>query len=198
MGSGSQLNALYSKQYIAMLEQDSDIYKWGQSIFETSPMFITGYLTDSIDQDSNSIYHINYPMTQYGTEYSHVKDDEIFLHLAMRGTEANYHVPEQESSIQVDQHGLQSLPMRYYYSDHNYDNGEPGSIWAISSPSTYGEGYTYPQNPNNDSEDGEFGSPLDQLVPIPHVPRLNGEIPSVDEASSDYERLHQGRVDTQK
>ncbi|KAJ0972510.1 hypothetical protein J5N97_020469 [Dioscorea zingiberensis] len=37
--------------------------------------------------------------------------------------------------------------------------------------------------------DGEVEKRLNQKVPIPNVPRINGEIPSVDEATSDHQRL---------
>ncbi|CAA6666551.1 unnamed protein product [Spirodela intermedia] len=37
--------------------------------------------------------------------------------------------------------------------------------------------------------DGEVGKRLNQMVPTPHIPRINGEIPSVDEAISDHQRL---------
>ncbi|GMN24932.1 hypothetical protein TIFTF001_000742 [Ficus carica] len=37
--------------------------------------------------------------------------------------------------------------------------------------------------------DGEVGKRLHQMVPIPHVPRINGEIPSVNEATLDHQRL---------
>ncbi|KAL8052090.1 hypothetical protein ABFS82_06G187700 [Erythranthe guttata] len=37
--------------------------------------------------------------------------------------------------------------------------------------------------------DGELGKRLNQMVPIPHVPKTNGEMPSVDEATSDHQRL---------
>ncbi|KAL3650002.1 hypothetical protein CASFOL_006405 [Castilleja foliolosa] len=37
--------------------------------------------------------------------------------------------------------------------------------------------------------DGEVGKRLNQMVSIPHVPKTNGEIPSIDEATSDHERL---------
>ncbi|TYH93758.1 hypothetical protein ES332_A13G275800v1 [Gossypium tomentosum] len=37
--------------------------------------------------------------------------------------------------------------------------------------------------------DGEVGKRLNQMVPVPHVPRINGEIPSVDEATLDHQRL---------
>ncbi|XP_057798918.1 OVARIAN TUMOR DOMAIN-containing deubiquitinating enzyme 12-like isoform X2 [Salvia miltiorrhiza] len=35
----------------------------------------------------------------------------------------------------------------------------------------------------------EMGKRLNQMVPVPHVPKINGEIPSADEVSSDHERL---------
>ncbi|KQK11975.1 hypothetical protein BRADI_1g00720v3 [Brachypodium distachyon] len=37
--------------------------------------------------------------------------------------------------------------------------------------------------------DGEVGKRLNDMVPVPHVPKTNGEIPSVDEAFSDHQRL---------
>ncbi|KAF2318489.1 hypothetical protein GH714_008315 [Hevea brasiliensis] len=37
--------------------------------------------------------------------------------------------------------------------------------------------------------DGEVGKRLNQMVPIPHVPKINGELPSEDEEISDHQRL---------
>ncbi|KAK4761753.1 hypothetical protein SAY87_029637 [Trapa incisa] len=37
--------------------------------------------------------------------------------------------------------------------------------------------------------DGEVGKRLNQMVSIPHVPKVNGEIPSPDEEMSDHQRL---------
>ncbi|XP_048231857.1 OVARIAN TUMOR DOMAIN-containing deubiquitinating enzyme 9 isoform X2 [Ricinus communis] len=37
--------------------------------------------------------------------------------------------------------------------------------------------------------DGEVGKRLNQMVPVPHVPKINGEIPSEDEVVSDHQRL---------
>ncbi|WVZ61363.1 hypothetical protein U9M48_011257 [Paspalum notatum var. saurae] len=37
--------------------------------------------------------------------------------------------------------------------------------------------------------DGQVGERLNDMVPVPHVPKTNGEIPSVDEAVSDHQRL---------
>uniref|UniRef100_A0A453MK36 Uncharacterized protein n=1 Tax=Aegilops tauschii subsp. strangulata TaxID=200361 RepID=A0A453MK36_AEGTS len=37
--------------------------------------------------------------------------------------------------------------------------------------------------------DGEVGKRLNDMVPVPHVPKTNGDIPSFDEAFSDHRRL---------
>ncbi|KAK8476451.1 hypothetical protein V6N11_061797 [Hibiscus sabdariffa] len=37
--------------------------------------------------------------------------------------------------------------------------------------------------------DGEVRKMLNQMVTVPHVPRINGEIPSIDEATLDHQRL---------
>ncbi|XP_030550516.2 OVARIAN TUMOR DOMAIN-containing deubiquitinating enzyme 9 isoform X3 [Rhodamnia argentea] len=37
--------------------------------------------------------------------------------------------------------------------------------------------------------DGEVGKRLNQMVPVPHVPKINGEIPSVEDEVSDHQRL---------
>ncbi|KAG8380531.1 hypothetical protein BUALT_Bualt06G0025300 [Buddleja alternifolia] len=46
-----------------------------------------------------------------------------------------------------------------------------------------------PEIEDESALDGELGKRLNQMVPVPHVPKINGEIPSVDEATSDHERL---------
>ncbi|KAF3335205.1 OTU domain-containing protein 5-like isoform X2 [Carex littledalei] len=47
-----------------------------------------------------------------------------------------------------------------------------------------------PDNLEDDSElDGEVGKRLNDMVATPHVPRINQQIPTLDEAMSDHERL---------
>ncbi|XP_031373184.1 OVARIAN TUMOR DOMAIN-containing deubiquitinating enzyme 9-like isoform X1 [Punica granatum] len=41
----------------------------------------------------------------------------------------------------------------------------------------------------DESLDGEVGKRLNQMVPIPHIPKVNGEMPSADEEVSDHQRL---------
>uniref|UniRef100_K3YUZ8 ubiquitinyl hydrolase 1 n=1 Tax=Setaria italica TaxID=4555 RepID=K3YUZ8_SETIT len=50
-----------------------------------------------------------------------------------------------------------------------------------SSPGSSGDG--------NFEMEEEVGKRFYPMVPVPHVPKINGEIPSVDEATMDHERL---------
>ncbi|KAK3145407.1 hypothetical protein QOZ80_3BG0252470 [Eleusine coracana subsp. coracana] len=58
--------------------------------------------------------------------------------------------------------------------DNNVKDGEPCLIELVEDFSVL---------------DGEVGKRLNDMVPVPHVPKTNGEIPSVDEAISDHQRL---------
>ncbi|KAB1208391.1 hypothetical protein CJ030_MR3G015035 [Morella rubra] len=42
--------------------------------------------------------------------------------------------------------------------------------------------------------DGEVGKRLHQMVPVPHVPKVNEKVPSVDEEISDHQRLLESRI----
>lgn len=46
-----------------------------------------------------------------------------------------------------------------------------------------------PQIEHESILDGEVGKRLNQMTAVPHVPKINGEIPSIDEATSDHQRL---------
>ncbi|KAI3458949.1 hypothetical protein Pfo_015612 [Paulownia fortunei] len=46
-----------------------------------------------------------------------------------------------------------------------------------------------PEIEDESALDGELGKRLNQMVSLSHVPKINGEIPSADEATSDHQRL---------
>nr|XP_043631933.1 OVARIAN TUMOR DOMAIN-containing deubiquitinating enzyme 9 isoform X2 [Erigeron canadensis] len=46
-----------------------------------------------------------------------------------------------------------------------------------------------PEMADESALDGEVGKRINQMVPIRHVPKVNGEMPSADEATSDHQRL---------
>ncbi|KAK4799389.1 hypothetical protein SAY86_024754 [Trapa natans] len=183
-----------------MLERDSDVYKWGQSIFYPIIHFNPGCPTEAIHEDGNSTSIVDSPMNHYRTVYSTGGNDESvhnlqgdFSHLEMRGTSENFHVPDDESTVVVEHEPYWgSSSMIFHYPGQSYDNKHGNNPWCSSSSSSYGgEGCAYSQRPNYEFQYSESSYSLDQLLPIPHVPRINGDIPSTDEASSDYERLSQ-------
>ena len=63
---------------------------------------------------------------------------------------------------------------------------------SCSSPdekSHNGEGWSYSLDLTDENAlDGEVGKILNQMVSIPHVPKINGEIPSLDETTLDHQR----------
>ncbi|KAL3825894.1 hypothetical protein ACJIZ3_021923 [Penstemon smallii] len=72
-----------------------------------------------------------------------------------------------------------------------HENDDAGSL--CSSPgdrSCDGDNYSYTLEITDESElDEEVEKRLYQMNPVPHIPRTNGDIPSVDEATSDHQRL---------
>ncbi|KAK4765811.1 hypothetical protein SAY87_007453 [Trapa incisa] len=183
-----------------MLDQDSDVYKLGKSIFYPSLSFNPGYPTEAIHQDGSSASTVDPAMNHYGTVYNTIENDEIvhnlqkdFSHLEMRGTLENSHVLDEESTVIVEYEPDWGCPsMMFQYSGHNYDNRHCNNPWCSNSSSPYGgTEFSYSQKPNDEFQFSESSYSLDQLLRIPHVPRINGDIPSTDEASSDYERLSQ-------
>nr|XP_018676946.1 PREDICTED: OTU domain-containing protein DDB_G0284757-like isoform X2 [Musa acuminata subsp. malaccensis] len=69
------------------------------------------------------------------------------------------------------------------------DDTKPSSSCSSPARNSYEEGYSLDVTDEFSFVDGEVGRRLNQMVPVPHVPKINGEIPSVDEATSDHQRL---------
>ncbi|XP_030452382.1 OVARIAN TUMOR DOMAIN-containing deubiquitinating enzyme 12-like isoform X2 [Syzygium oleosum] len=182
-----------------MVEPESDACQWGRHIFDINPL--VGYYTITSHHDANSTYHGQYPMSHCGGECSSVENDEIiartlqeeFSQLAVREVPVYSHAEEEDSKVSIDQQNWQTPSPRMYWSGNIYNHGEADHGWVYDSSISHGDGedYSYSQQPVDGYEYSEMDNPLNQMVPIPHVPRINGEIPSTDEATSDYERLRE-------
>lgn len=181
-----------------MVEPESDVIKWSRDFFD-NPLVYSGYYTSQ--HDANGTYYGQHPMSDHEEECSTVENDEIIAHtlqeefsqLAMREVPVYSHAEEEYSRASIDQQNWQTASPRMYWSGNICNHGEADNAWVSGSSINYGDGeeYCYSQQPVDSYEYSEMDDPLNQMVPIPHVPRINGEIPSMDEATSDYERLHQ-------
>ncbi|XVE61688.1 hypothetical protein DITRI_Ditri06bG0060100 [Diplodiscus trichospermus] len=185
-----------------MYQQDSDFVHWvlGGDLFYQS-----AYNSDMIHHDAGDIYnHGHYFRGHTDTESSQIENDEVFArelqeefsHLAVTEASEFSHAGEQQLQASSEPHDWHSPPTRdYYYPGSSYEYGQdesddlmpPGSC---SSPSD-SEDFSCSLEPSDGYllDDDEVGKRLNQMIPIPHVPRINGEIPSIDEAMSDHERL---------
>ncbi|KAI9086206.1 hypothetical protein K1719_031660 [Acacia pycnantha] len=180
-----------------VLYENSDIIQWGLRLLDGDPSYSPGYYGEIVQHDTGNIYDGNYYHSHYDAESNHIENDEMIARTLQeefsqldiaesssysQASEEHYHAPEIA-------YGWHNSPMMNHFSeDHDYvhegiDDGEHSS--SCSSPGEGGEYSLELTDPLND----EVGRRLSQMTTIPHVPRINGDIPSIDEATSDHQRL---------
>ncbi|KAK3226544.1 hypothetical protein Dsin_006406 [Dipteronia sinensis] len=186
----------YGSREMAVEEQESRVVQWGRHFFEFEPYEYHGDMRQDYDND---IYQGQYFRDHNDTECNHVENDEIiartlqeeFSQLAIAEASQYSHSEEQLQGSNYDP-DWNSLSTRNYSSElecgeDEVDDTEPSC--SYSSPGD-GEYDSYSLDLTDEYVlDGEVGKKLNEMIPIPHVPRINGEIPSMDEATSDHERL---------
>ncbi|KAL8263281.1 hypothetical protein R6Q59_024639 [Mikania micrantha] len=190
-----------------MCEPDSDVVKWGLNFLDVDQIFSSTYYGDSHQHDVN-ICHEQYNGGSYQeNELANVRNDEMLAHslqqelldLSISDENESTNVSNQVDHLQTspdiqDWYGGPSSD-NYYYGDESrlQETDETGASSTCSSPgnrSFDGDEYSYNLEITDESElDGEVGKRLHEIVPVPHIPKVNGDIPSIDEATSDHQRL---------
>ncbi|KAL1060726.1 hypothetical protein V6Z11_1Z074500 [Gossypium hirsutum] len=166
---------------MTMYQQDSDFVHW---VLGGDPFYHSVYNNDMVQQDAGDIYHHTYYFRGHShtdTQSSQIENDEViartlqeeFSHLAV--AETSEFLMLGKSSYEYGQDESDDLVLHSSCS-----SSSPSDSEDYSGSLELTEGYLL---------DDEVGKRLNQMVPIPHVPRINGEIPSIDEAMSDHERL---------
>ncbi|VVA17321.1 PREDICTED: OTU [Prunus dulcis] len=172
---------------MASHEHDSDIIQWGLRLLDGDPVYNSSYYYgDMIQHNANDIYHEEYFRSHYDTESNHVENDEIiartlqeeFSGLSVTEASEYPHAGEAQAQASVLADEWHGVSTRNYCSDHDYGQEEASSL--CSSPGNHLE------LTDECALDGEVDWSLN---PVPHIPRINGEIPSFDEATSDHQRL---------
>ncbi|KAL7198235.1 hypothetical protein ACSBR2_020695 [Camellia fascicularis] len=185
-------------------EQDPDVVLWGLQLFDGDPYSNYGY-GGNVTQNNADCYHDPDFKEQYGIGCSNVENAELIA-CALQEELSQLSVAEAPGSSHHE--GLEHLQASGYSQDwlgqpmENYSYGhhdghekvdDMGPSSSGSSPgvnSNDGEEWSYLLEVTDEyALDGEMGKRLNQMVPIPHVPRTNGEIPSVDKATLDHQRL---------
>ncbi|KAL5060024.1 hypothetical protein RYX36_031628, partial [Vicia faba] len=184
-----------------VLYEHSDVYQWGLNLLDGDPGYNLNYYDNIVQHDNGDIYNGHYFHSNYDNECSnHVENDEIIAR-ALQQEFSQLEIAESSRYIQTDENHF-----------HHVNEAEPAYDWHDSSMVNYcSEGHDYAQEGVGDVEsscssppeteeysleitdnyplDDEVGKRLSQMIPIPHVPKINGEIPSIDEATSDHQRL---------
>ncbi|KAL7148257.1 hypothetical protein ABFS83_06G166000 [Erythranthe nasuta] len=187
-----------------MYEQDPDIVRWGLHLIDFcsltnngSPETVTCFENDLSSTGSVSEGLLCSPKTR-----SYVENDEVIAHAlqeelskldneeALGFTSNGEH--HQKASILAQDWIFPSQTNSN--SEHQSNEGETGKNEACLSELeelsvTNEDQDILPEIESESALDGELGKRLNRMVPVAHVPKINGEIPSVDEATSDHQRL---------
>ncbi|KAF5750396.1 hypothetical protein HS088_TW03G00732 [Tripterygium wilfordii] len=182
-------------------EQESDVVQWGLRLLDGDPPYYSGYYGDAIQHETEDNYHGQYARGHYDlTDCSQVENDEMIARALQEEisqleiTESSgYSAAEEQSEASNHMHDWHSPLARNDWSgtqDHECGLEENDDM-PSSSCSSPVDGEECSSNWDSDEFqlDDEVGKRLNQMNSIPHVPRINGEIPSIDEATSDHERL---------
>ncbi|TYG73870.1 hypothetical protein ES288_D04G136300v1 [Gossypium darwinii] len=182
-----------------MNQQDSDFMHWvlGGDLFYPSVYSYT------IQHDNGEMYHHMHDFRGHtDAQSSQIENDKViagilqeeFSHLDVAEASQFSHADEQQLQASSGPHDWYSpLATNYNYSAYEYGQDESDVLVlpsSCSSPSD-SEDFSSSLEPTDGYYilDDDLGKRLNQMIPIPHVPRINGEIPSIDEAMSDHERL---------
>ncbi|KAK4255130.1 hypothetical protein QN277_008166 [Acacia crassicarpa] len=184
-------------------EQDPDVVRWGQQLFDASPYSNCRYC-GAVTQDNADCYHGHYFREEdYNNDFTNI-ENEVMSHALQQQFSQLAVTEASESSYDWSENMLPSnslqewliYPMDSYFPEQQNDQEEADDVEPCSSCSSPGEnsycGDQWFHSLEQIDEyplDGEVGKRLNQMVPIPHVPRINGEIPSIDEATLDHQRL---------
>ncbi|KAG6595233.1 OVARIAN TUMOR DOMAIN-containing deubiquitinating enzyme 10, partial [Cucurbita argyrosperma subsp. sororia] len=173
-----------------MNDYDSDAIRWGLRLFNGDSSYSTEYFHDMAQHDVN--FYDHYHGNRCNNEVNHVENDEIIAHtlqeeftqleIAEASGCSNAEEPYQTSNFAL---GWNNQSSRNYSSENEsvedeVETMEPSS--SCSSPSHEDNYYPY-------GHENQVDWKMDQMIPAPHVPRTNGEIPPLDEVTSDHQRL---------
>ncbi|GMH13305.1 hypothetical protein Nepgr_015146 [Nepenthes gracilis] len=180
---------------------DADVVRWGLHQLCARPTLKAGS-HGSVTLYDADLSHDAYVLEGYCEEVSaNVENDEIIAHALQEefsrlavaeasGSSDGGAAQQQASILAQDWHDHvkgESIPE---HADTQEVADDTGSCPSGSPVLLHGEGWPQPPEMTDESAlDGELSKRLNHMVPVPHVPRVNGEIPSDHDAESDHQRL---------
>ncbi|KAL2525870.1 Cysteine proteinases superfamily protein [Abeliophyllum distichum] len=184
-----------------MYELDPDVVRWGLHLIDVcsltncgSPVTVTCY-----DKDSSQIESVKEGYLD--TTHSILENDEVIARALQEELSRLTDLEASGSEYAGEQHQQESILAQYWLDpskrnlDSEYQSNqeayERGTVLCnLGELSIECEDQTVlPEIEDESALDGEMGRRLNQMVPVSHVPKINGEIPCVDEVTSDHQRL---------
>ncbi|KZV42358.1 hypothetical protein F511_17847 [Dorcoceras hygrometricum] len=176
---------------ITMSKLDPDMVRWGLHLLDVcsisnngSPDTLTCYENDfsqSVTVEEGFCYPTSSVVDEglcYPT-HSVVENDEVIAHA----------LQEELSRLATAEASETETAMEEHQNDSIHSQDWPGHSERFLNSGENNDQEALPEIEDESALDGELGKRLNQMVPIPHIPKINGEIPSADEATSDHERL---------
>ncbi|XP_038692849.1 OVARIAN TUMOR DOMAIN-containing deubiquitinating enzyme 9-like isoform X2 [Tripterygium wilfordii] len=182
-------------------EQDPDVVRWGLQLFESDPYSNCGYCGTIAQDDTDSFTGKYFKEDQCDLQSYNVESDERIGHafqaqLGIGDLPESPHEGEEHSEACAFQQGWLDQSIINYGSgqegqEEEIDEMLPPSSCSSPQEMAYGgQEWSYPLKLADEyAFDGGVEKWLNQMVSVPHVPRINGEIPSIDEATLDHQRL---------
>lgn len=173
--------------------QDPDVVRWGLQLFDGG-LFNDNSYSGYGPQSYTDCYRDQYSgEASYDTECIRIETDKLSrLSLPEDVSAPSCEEVDHSQTSYYLQDSLNQPMANYSLGDDENTNDMPPSS-SCGSPTgqlNYDEEWAYSLDLSDEyALDDEVGKRLNQLASIPHVPRVNGEIPSVDEATLDHQRL---------
>lgn len=181
-------------------DQDHEFVQWGLQLFDSNPYSDCGYCS-TVTKDNLDYYQGPYfEEDDYSMECVNVDSDELIARVLQEEL-SQLTVTEADQSVHEEPEQLQPPFFLHDWPDQsiqNYASGQEEAeaiLHSSSCPSPDEEACCredWPYSlelPDEYAYDGELGRRLNQMICVQHVPKTNGEIPSVDEATLDHQRL---------
>lgn len=180
---------------MTVYEADPDVVRWNLHLIDVCGINNGGSLgtVTQYDTDFSQIGYVREGCVEPEPEpepihVNVVENDEVIAHalqeeLSRLSLQESIGSDEQQASVLAQDWAVPSKRNSNFALDGVIDSSGFCPLTVTSS------NWESPEIEDESLLDGEVGKRLNQLDAIPHVPKINGDIPSVDEAKSDHQRL---------
>ncbi|KAJ0704934.1 putative ubiquitinyl hydrolase 1 [Helianthus annuus] len=195
------------------MEHDPDIVRWGlHHLMEVcpvsnggSPGVFTHYDKDlssveyvsegycesnDVGGENDEMFNVASVGNDKGLSYSNVENDEMIARAFQE--ELSRLAVEENHGLVGEVHQKESVLAQDWLAPskrHEFESSQEQDLETGDRSGDDEDESCTPEMADESVLDGEVGKRINKMVPIRHVPKVNGEMPTADEATSDHQRL---------